>query len=126
MTTDETGSDGTQGRSGTSPSHAISNMMVTMFREYTGRGPTRARTSIHEDVVTCVLQDTLTKGEQSLVDRGEGVSVLRTRKLYQDLMREEASKAVEEILDRRVVAFLSDNHIDPDLAVETWVLGPKE
>jgi hypothetical protein len=31
---------------------------------------------------------------------------------------------VEELTDRDVVAFLSNNHIDPDLAVEIFVLAP--
>jgi uncharacterized protein YbcI len=104
----------------------ISNMMVRLLQQYTGRGPTRARTRIHDDLVTCVMQDTLTKGERSLVDRGQGETVLETRKLYQHLMREDAIRGVEEILRRRVAAFLSDNHIDPDLAVETWVLASEE
>ena len=101
-------------------------MMVGLLRDYTGRGPTKARTAIHDDLVTCVMQDTLTKGEQSLVERGEGETVLNTRRLYQALMREDATKGVEQILERRVTAFMSDNHIDPDLAVETWVLAPGE
>ena len=41
-------------------------------------------------------------------------------------MRSDAMNGVEQILERRVIAFMSDNHIDPDLAVETWVLAPKE
>jgi hypothetical protein len=45
--------------------------------------------------------------------------------MYQGLMSGDASKGVEQILERRVIAFLSDNHVDPDLAVETWVLAPE-
>jgi hypothetical protein len=29
---------------------------------------------------------------------------------------------VEEITGRKVIAFLSDNHLDPDIAVESFVL----
>ena len=120
------GSTETRERGGGSPSAEISNMMVGLLRDYTGRGPTKARTAIHDDLVTCVLQDTLTKGEQSLVDRGEIKAVLQTRRLYQELMRADATEGVEQILDRRVIAFMSDNHVDPDLAIETWVLAPRE
>ena len=123
-TTEGSNTDG--GERGRSASAEISNMMVGLLRDYTGRGPTKARTAIHDDLVTCVMQDTLTKGEQSLVERGEGETVLNTRRLYQALMREDATKGVEQILERRVTAFMSDNHIDPDLAVETWVLAPGE
>ena len=124
MATDEISHQGSSGHG--SAVAAISNMMVGMFRDYTGRGPTKARTIIHGDVVTCVMQDTLTKGEQSLVQGGRSETVLETRRLYQGLMREGASRSVEQILERPVIAFMSDNHIDPDLAVETWVLAPQE
>lgn len=46
---------------------AVSSHVVRTMSEYTGRGPTKARTHIHDDVVTVSLQDTLTKGECSLV-----------------------------------------------------------
>jgi uncharacterized protein YbcI len=37
-------------------------------------------------------------------------------------MAEEAISVVEELSGRRVMAFMSNNHIDPDLAVEIFVL----
>jgi len=46
---------------------AISDSIVAAFADYTGRGPTKARTSIRDDVVLCLLQHTLTRGEKSLV-----------------------------------------------------------
>lgn len=64
----------------------ISNKIVQLMREYTGRGPTRARTYLNEAVVVCIVQDTLTKGEQALVDGGEVRSVLNLRRQYQSLM----------------------------------------
>ena len=105
---------------------AISNLVVRTMSDYTGRGPTRARTHISDDVVTVVLQDTLTKGERSLVDDGLQDLVLSTRKAFQGTMAHALISGVEEILGRRVKAFLSDNHIDPDIAVETFVLAPPE
>ena len=42
----------------------------------------------------------------------------------QVLMRDDLVKVVEDVLDRKVIAFMSDNHIDPDLAVEVFVLEP--
>jgi len=32
---------------------------------------------------------------------------------------------VERQLERKVIAFMSQNHIDPDLAVEVFVLAPE-
>ena len=98
--------------------------MVRMTSEYTGRGPTKARTFMHPNVIVCLLEDTLTKGERSLVANGEEDTVLATRKTFQKVMREDASSMVEELTGRKVIAVLSDNHVDPDLAVETFVLEP--
>jgi len=109
---------------GGSKAAAISNHVVRTMSDYTGRGPTKGRTYINEDVVTVVLRDTLTKGERSLVNEGLVDIVLTMRKAFQNTMRGELVGGVEEILGRRVVAFLSDNHIDPDVAVETFVLAP--
>ena len=47
-----------------------------MLREYTGRGPTKARTMINEDVVTVLLADTLTKGERRLAENGHAGRIL--------------------------------------------------
>jgi uncharacterized protein YbcI len=105
-------------------SSAISNATVRLLSEHTGRGPTKARTYITGDLISVVLQDTLTKGERSLVRNGETDLVLRTRKAHQEAMRVELIGSIEEITGRSVVAFLSDNHLDPDYAVESFVLAP--
>jgi uncharacterized protein YbcI len=103
---------------------AISSAVVQLMREYTGRGPTKARTYIDEDLITVVLQDTLTMGERSLVRDGEADLVLTSRKAFQRTMSTQLIAAIERLSGRSVYAFLSDNHIDPDIAVETFVLAP--
>jgi uncharacterized protein YbcI len=97
---------------------------VRLLSRYTGRGPTKARTFINDDLVTIVLQDTLTKAEQTLVENDHGELVLVTRKTFQDVMGDDLIAGIEEILDRKVIAFLSANHIDPDIAIESFVLAP--
>jgi uncharacterized protein YbcI len=104
---------------------AISNDVVRVLHAQTGRGPTHARTTISGDLVVCMLADTLTVGERTLVENGQEQSVLDTRKLYQNAMREDLTAAVETHTGRRVIAFMSDNHIDPDTAVEAFILEPQ-
>ena len=99
-------------------------MVVQVLRAYTGRGPTKAWTSMDTDLVVVVLHDTLTKGEHSLVADGRGQLVRDMRKAYQETMAVELVAGVQEITGREVVAFLSDNHIDPDIAIETFLLRP--
>lgn len=109
---------------GGSKSAAISNLTVRLLSQYTGRGPTKARTFFNDDMVTVVLQDTLTKAENTLVGTGHHDVVLSTRKTFQDVMGPELIRGVEQVTGRTVVAFLSANHVDPDIAVESFLLAP--
>jgi uncharacterized protein YbcI len=101
----------------------ISRAIVRLVSEYTGRGPTRARTTINGSLVACLLEDTLTKGERMLVADGQSNAVLRTRESYQRAMGPEAVAAIARLTGRTVVAFMSSNHIDPDYAIEAFVLA---
>jgi uncharacterized protein YbcI len=105
-------------------SSAISTGAVQLVNEYTGRGPTKAHTIINRDSVAIVLQDTLTKGERSLVAAGQADHVLAMRHSFQEVMREDLVALVEGNVHRKVIAFLSDNHLDPDVAVEFFLLEP--
>jgi uncharacterized protein YbcI len=103
---------------------AISNTVVKAIARTTGRGPTKAKTTIGDNGVFVVLQDTLTVGEQTLSDAGEGQAVLDLRRRWQRVMEVDVSREVEQLTGREVLGFMSDNHIDPDLAVEVFVLRP--
>jgi uncharacterized protein YbcI len=104
---------------------AISNAVVRLTREHTGRGPTKARTHISEDTVTTFMADTLTKGERTLVEIGQADDVIEMRRAFQRAMQDDLCAAVEQITGRQVIAFFSDNHIDPDMAVEGFALAPQ-
>lgn len=103
---------------------AISDAMAALLSRYTGRGATSSRTTFGRDLVVCVMADALTKGEKTLVQHGLAEDVLNIRRAYQQSMAQEAIGIVEELTERRVSAFMSNNHIDPDLAVEIFVLQP--
>jgi uncharacterized protein YbcI len=109
-----------------SQGQAIGNLITRLLSDYTGRGPTKARTHFSENLITVVVQDLLTKGERSLIRDGEQNLVLETRRAYQQTMGEDLTAGVEEITGRQVIAFLSANHLDPDLAIESFVLAPED
>jgi uncharacterized protein YbcI len=96
------------------------------MHQYTGRGPTQAKTTFGENIVTILLADTLTTGERTLVDHGRAARVLQLRHDYQLTMRDDLVGIVERELDREVIAFMSQNNIEPDLAVEIFVLKPAD
>jgi uncharacterized protein YbcI len=104
----------------------ISNLVVRLLSEYTGRGPTKARTHFNDNLITVVVQNLLTKGERSLVRDGQADLVLEMRRAYQFTMRDDFTAGIEEISGREVIAFLSANHIDPDIAIESFILAPQD
>lgn len=103
---------------------AISDTVVRALARTTGRGPTKARTTLGDNGVFVVLQDSLTRGERVLADAGQQEAVLDLRRRWQGVMRADVSVEIEKLTGRRVIGVMSDNHIDPDLAVEVFVLEP--
>src|SRR3954454_16932192 len=101
---------------------AISNHVVRLFAEYTGRGPTKARTIISEDVVVCVTEKSMTKAERRLVQEGESDLVVTIRRKFQTVMRDDLVGAVEAVTGRKVVSFMSDHDAQHDYAAEVFVL----
>src|SRR5215207_9493987 len=57
----------------------ISNMVVSIYADYLGRGPTKARTFATDGVVPSRLKDTLPRAEQSLIQPGGEAAVLDAR-----------------------------------------------
>jgi uncharacterized protein YbcI len=100
----------------------ISHRIVAVYKEYLGRGPTTARTTIADDHVVTVLEDCLTKAERSLVDAGDEETVRTIRRKFQLSMAEDITKHVEEVTGRRGRAMLSDHNVREDVAVEMVVL----
>ena len=107
-------------------SAAISNAVVGLLHEYTGRGPTHARTTVSADTVVVTLRNCLTKAERTLAQRDQAVEVLAMRRAFQNTMRDDLVAAVQRLTGRTVEAFLSDNLHEPDVAVEIFLLKPPD
>jgi uncharacterized protein YbcI len=103
---------------------SISRAVVRIVHEYTGRGPTKARTSIRDDIVVVMLQETLLKAEHSLIQDGKDRLVVDMRRTFQRTMREDLCAAVEMLTERKVIAFMSDSNLNPDYSAELFVLAP--
>jgi uncharacterized protein YbcI len=101
----------------------ISREIVRLQAEYYGKGPTKARTYINDDVVIVVLEETFTRAEKTLVQRGEGDAIQHIRRRFQQQMAENFIGIVEQATGRRVRACLSDTDITQDVSVETFLLA---
>jgi uncharacterized protein YbcI len=71
------------------------------------------------------MTDLLTKTERKLVEDGKTDTVIRLRHEVQATMREDLVAAVEMLTQRKVIAFMSANHVEPDMAIEAFVLEPE-
>ena len=103
---------------------AISNAMTKLHRERYGRGPNSVRTVVGHDHVICFLEDIYTPAEQTLLEAGEAGAVIEMRLAFQRAMQSPFTEMVESITGRKVRAFLSQTHIDPDISCEIFVLEP--
>ena len=102
---------------------AISNMIVRVLKDHEVRGPTKVRTNIGRNNVTCILEDTLTKAERKLVENGGASAVNEMRESMQRAMKGEFVAGVESLLEREVVSFMSANDVENSYAAEIFVLA---
>jgi uncharacterized protein YbcI len=103
-------------------SAAIARSAVRVQSRFVGRGPTKAQAFFRHNFVVVVMQDAMTTSEQSLAAAGRRDAALQLRKQLQHTMRAQLVAEVERLTGCRVLAFMSDSHIDPDLAAELFVL----
>jgi uncharacterized protein YbcI len=101
----------------------ISNIVVATYADHLGRGPTKARSYLNEGVVTCVLEDTLTRTERKLIAAGKGEAVLDVRQTVQEMMRETLRGAIEAQTGREVTAVIAGTELEPDISSQVFLLA---
>jgi uncharacterized protein YbcI len=103
----------------------ITNRIVAFMREHYGRGPIKAKTYVLDNLIVCVLTDGFTAIERTMMEGGEPDRVLEMRRDFQRLMKERYTDMIEQLTGRRVLAFLSQAHVQPDLTIEMFLMdGP--
>ena len=101
----------------------ISREMVRLQAEYYGKGPTKAKTYIDDDLVVVVLEESFTRAEKTLAARGEREAIQHIRRRFQQAMADNFTSVVEQATGRKVKVFLSETDIDQDVSVETFLLA---
>jgi uncharacterized protein YbcI len=116
------------GRETTDPTGELSGQISTRFvqliKEHSGKGPTRCRTYVEEDIVVVLLRGGYTLAEGTLFEAGKWLDVRTSRHAFQDTMEGRFTAELERMTGRQVHAFMSASHQDPDLQVEIFVLEP--
>ena len=101
---------------------AVTSALVGIQNEHLGRGPKSASTFHHGNVIVTLMHEVMTRAEQALASSGNGPAVTSMRHLLQETMQSDFKAAVERLTDLHVVAFISGNRIEPDMAAELFVL----
>ena len=104
----------------------ISTGLVQLHSRYYGKGPTKAKTHMVDDTIVSILRGGFTTVERTLIETDQNESVYQMRRSFQQAMEEEFRQVVQEATGRSVIAYMSQIHTDPDLAVELFVLEPEE
>jgi uncharacterized protein YbcI len=102
----------------------VTRELVSLHREYYGKGPTKARSYRVDDTVISILQGGFTTVEETLIAEGRSAPVHEIRRSFQTAMEDRFRAVVETATGRKVIAYMSQIHTDPDLAVELFMLAP--
>jgi len=104
---------------------SISRRIVQLLARHAGKGPTKCKTHwAGPDLLVVVLGGGYTEAERTLYERGHAEDVRAYRSAIQEALSEDMTAEVEELTRRKVIAFMSTSHQDPDLLVEIFVLEP--
>ncbi|MDX6671302.1 MAG: hypothetical protein QOI91_1665 [Solirubrobacteraceae bacterium] len=101
---------------------ALARAAVRVYRDYVGRGPTKAQAFFRGNVVVVLMHDVMTTAERSLATGGRSEVVLDMRRQLGRALRPDLVAAVERLTGCRVTASMGASHVDPDLAAEVFVL----
>ncbi len=104
----------------------ISNQLTRSHREHFGRGAGNVKTVIQKGFVITFLEDIYTPFEKTLISGGHEQLVIDCRFAFQQMMRDNYIEIIETVTGRKVRAFLSQNHIEPAIATEMFVLEPED
>ena len=115
----------TAGLTGGELNAAVTSALVGIHNQYLGRGPKTATTFHHGNVLVTLMNDVLTQAEKSLSTAHNNDAVTNMRHLFQETMEADFREVIERLTGRKVLAFISGNHVDPDIAAELFILdGP--
>jgi uncharacterized protein YbcI len=99
----------------------ISNAMVRMQKEFFGKGPTKAKSYMFDDLLLVVMREGLTTAEKTMLEFGHPNQVREFRQLFQNEMTERLTGMVHDLTGRRVVNYQSQVLFDPDMTLEIFV-----
>ena len=81
----------------------------------------KAKTYALDDIIIVVMRGSgFTPLEQTIMDSGEPDHVVAMREDFQRVMADRYKETIEELTGRKVLAFLSQAHVEPDITMEIF------
>jgi uncharacterized protein YbcI len=103
---------------------AVTEEMVALHERYHHRAPVTAKTLLlGGDLLACVLGGVYTDVEKTMIELQRSTVVQETRSAFQSAMQHKFIAAVERLSGRDVLAFISNQHIGPDIEIELFMLS---
>ncbi len=102
---------------------AVTEAMVALHERYHHRAPVNAKTQmLDDDLLACVMAGVYTDVEKTMIELQRSPIVKEVRSAFQIAMQQKFIDEVERLSGRKVLAFISDSHIGPDIEIELFVL----
>ncbi len=106
---------------------AVTAAMVAMHQHYYHRIPVTAKTLLlGDEVLVCVLGGIYSDVEKTMIELQRRTLVQQMRSAFQVAMQDRFIATVERLSGREVLAFISDQHVGPDIEIELFMLRPNE
>lgn len=102
---------------------AICGLVVGVHADHLGRGPTKARAYLGDNVILCVMEDAMTKAELTLRDAAGAALVRQGRATMQGAMEPTLRRGVEELCGRPVLEVIGGIDTGGAVATEVFLLA---
>ena len=104
---------------------AVTDAMVALHKRYHHREPMTAKSMLmSNEMLACVMGGVYTDVEKTMIELQRQTIVQETRSAFQTAMQDRFISEVERLSGRRVLAFMSNSHVGPDLEIELFILAP--
>jgi uncharacterized protein YbcI len=104
---------------------AVTDAMVAFHERYYHRAPATAKTMLLDDeLLVCVLGGVYTDVEKTMIEIQRSPIVQETRSAFQLATQNRLIATVQRLSGRKVLTFISNHHVGPDLEVEVFILEP--
>ena len=91
------------------------------MKQYYGRGPTKAKSYLFDDLLFVVMRGGALQSETTLLEAGFGDTVREFRQKFENVMAERLVGTIEQLTERKVLTYQSQVLFEPHVVIEIFV-----